>query len=305
MIRQVDCIVIGGGPAGTFCAAALAKYGMDCVLLEKRVIMQGKVCGGGISRFCVHALEQIGYPIAPLLHRGAKIERTITVMGKEKNLDEHWQSERNQAAYAIGISRDVLDELFLQSAISHGVDVRLDAQVSQIEKQDRLYIANEYAAPKVVLACGASNRLLIGKTGVLPAGISAIYQSDAVQQGTFLFDRSPVYADGYGWIFSIGNYQWNVGVWSRRPRSNMKELYQLFSQRQVPQFLGEQAVCVQAPKGALIGAGVAVQQWDENIYLAGDAVNSARLTSGEGIPQAILSGIQTAETVLKEWRRSL
>lgn len=302
-MRKVDCIVIGGGPAGTFCASALADRGVECALLEKRAVMRGKVCGDGISRYGVRVLERVAFPLEPLLHYGVKVECSITIREQERTHEENWLPEPYQAAFAIGISRDALDELFLQSAVSHGVDVRLGTRVSKVGKRGALYTAGGYAAKKVVLACGAGSGLLAGRMDMLPAGISAIFQSDAARQGVFLFDKSLVYADGYAWIFSIGKNLWNVGVWSRRPQPNMKKLYQQFVRTQVLQFLGERAECVRPPKGALIGAGTKIQQWDKNIHLAGDAANGARLASGEGIPQAILSGVQTAETILREWRR--
>lgn len=303
-MNQVDCIIIGGGPAGTFCAAALSTYGMSCVLLEKRVSMQGKVCGGGISRYGVNVLKQIKFPIETLLSHGIKIERSITKRDKKQFHESNWQAEPYQASFAIGICRDTLDELFLQFAISHGVSVCLDTPVSQINKEGKNYIVGEYTTKKVVLACGTGSELIVCKTGKQPAGISSIYRSDYAQQGIFFFDKSRVYADGYAWMFSIGNNLWNVGVWSRKPQPNMKRLYEKFIQTQALQFLGEEAVCIKPPKGGLIGAGDRIQQWDKNIYLIGDATNSARLVSGEGIPQAILSGIQIAKTIISEWRQA-
>ncbi|MBU7033054.1 MAG: NAD(P)/FAD-dependent oxidoreductase [Theionarchaea archaeon] len=44
-----DVIVIGGGPAGAFCAGNLAKEGFSCLLLERSKPYRYKSCGGGIS----------------------------------------------------------------------------------------------------------------------------------------------------------------------------------------------------------------------------------------------------------------
>jgi geranylgeranyl reductase family protein len=44
-----DVIIIGGGPAGAFCAEQLAREGFSCTLLERSKPYRYKSCGGGIS----------------------------------------------------------------------------------------------------------------------------------------------------------------------------------------------------------------------------------------------------------------
>ena len=46
MVRtERDVIVIGAGPAGSICAAYMAKAGIDVLLLDKEIFPRDKVCG--------------------------------------------------------------------------------------------------------------------------------------------------------------------------------------------------------------------------------------------------------------------
>ena len=294
-MKLVDCIVIGGGPAGTFCASTLADKGVKCVLLEKRTAMRGKVCGGGISRPGVRVLEKIGFPVDLLLSKGVKITQRIAIIDGQTQVSPEWKDETAKAAFAIGLSRDALDEAFMQAAQSKGVEVAFGRRIGNLERTNGLFHADAYRAPKVVLAKGA------GAIGgyKLPVGISALFSSASAEPGVFLFDHSAC-PEGYGWIFSIGQGLWNVGVWSRKPPPKLKSLFFGFAQTRVREFLGTNAVCVMPPKGAFIGAGEPVQSADPDVYVVGDAANCAQLSNGEGVPQAILSGIHAANSIVGE-----
>ena len=302
-MRRVDCIIVGGGPAGTFCASTLAEHSISCALVERRASMEGKVCGGGISRYGVQVLNRIGFPVDLLLSYGIKVERSINLLENGTVVEDRWKDTAHKADYAIGIARDDLDAIFLRSAISHGVIVQLGCSVARVEQSDGLYVAGDFTAPIMVLACGATNSLVpaaITTREQLPFGVSALYQSSMPQPGMFVFDYSDAYADGYAWIFSIGTHKWNVGVWSRNPHPDMKALFQHFAQTRMPQLIGVDAVCIQIPKGAFIGTRKNAEKLGNGFYIAGDAAGSAKLSSGEGIPQAILSGIRVAQSILND-----
>ena len=45
IIAERDVIIVGAGPAGSICAAYLAKAGVDVLLLEKDIFPRDKACG--------------------------------------------------------------------------------------------------------------------------------------------------------------------------------------------------------------------------------------------------------------------
>ncbi len=56
-IVDTDALVIGGGPAGSTCARALRRSGMDVAVLDKQAFPRDKVCAGWITPAVVNALE--------------------------------------------------------------------------------------------------------------------------------------------------------------------------------------------------------------------------------------------------------
>ena len=54
-----DAIVVGSGPAGSFCAWRLAAAGASVLLLEKARLPRPKVCGGALSRKALQLASRI------------------------------------------------------------------------------------------------------------------------------------------------------------------------------------------------------------------------------------------------------
>ena len=48
-MSRFDIVIIGGGPGGLSCAAALAREGAKVVLLERKQNIGSKTCAGGIT----------------------------------------------------------------------------------------------------------------------------------------------------------------------------------------------------------------------------------------------------------------
>jgi len=67
-------------------------------------------------------------------------------------------------------------------------------------------------------------------------------------------------------------------------------------------YLGGNVVYAQSPRGALIGAGGKMPCHETGMYFCGDTARAASISNGEGIPQAVLSGIQTAKNILADGR---
>lgn len=61
-MRQVEVLIVGGGPAGLACARALALRGQRAVVLERRRWPVDKVCGEGLMPAGRAILERLGVP---------------------------------------------------------------------------------------------------------------------------------------------------------------------------------------------------------------------------------------------------
>ena len=61
MVRtERDVIVIGAGPAGSICAAYMAKAGIDVLLLDKEIFPRDKVCGDILQEGIVAHVDALG-----------------------------------------------------------------------------------------------------------------------------------------------------------------------------------------------------------------------------------------------------
>ena len=71
--KIVDALVIGGGPAGTSAAIALATARVPTVLCEAKTYPHPKVCGEFLSPECANLLESLGLPRLLPERRAAQI----------------------------------------------------------------------------------------------------------------------------------------------------------------------------------------------------------------------------------------
>jgi flavin-dependent dehydrogenase len=55
-----DVVIVGGGPAGSACALALARAGVEVTVVERRAFPRRKVCGEYLNGGAVAALDDLG-----------------------------------------------------------------------------------------------------------------------------------------------------------------------------------------------------------------------------------------------------
>ena len=79
MMRKIDVLVIGAGPAGTVCGSLLRQAGVECVLVDQASFPRDKVCGGGLTVKAWRLLDQllpgIEYDYSPVKHLRLRYEQ--------------------------------------------------------------------------------------------------------------------------------------------------------------------------------------------------------------------------------------
>jgi menaquinone-9 beta-reductase len=127
----VDVAVVGGGPAGSTCAAFCASAGLHVLVLERERFPREKVCGDCLNPACWPVLErlQVAEHVYQLPH--AKLERVefIAIDGESIYVD---LPSGNKSE--IAVKRSLFDNVLLTRARELGAEVREATTVSSVEK---------------------------------------------------------------------------------------------------------------------------------------------------------------------------
>ncbi|MGO9326001.1 MAG: NAD(P)/FAD-dependent oxidoreductase [Terracidiphilus sp.] len=148
--REVDHLVIGGGPAGAMVALRLVAAGRDVVLIEKEPGPHHKVCGEFLSREAVDYLHQAG--VNPL-DLGATTICSLRLSAGGKTITASLPFE------GLSLSRCVLDAALLARAEESGCQILRGSAVESLISEGKNWIAslnngNSLRASNVFLATG-------------------------------------------------------------------------------------------------------------------------------------------------------
>jgi geranylgeranyl reductase family protein len=289
-----DAIVVGSGPAGSFCAWRLAAGGASVLLLEKARLPRPKVCGGALSR---KALQLAGCDLSPIVHNAVR-RATITWRGEtsaEVVLDD---------VGACTTVRAEFDAFLARRAEAAGADLR-DGTAFQdaLDEGDTIAVktsAGSFRTRHLIGADGVGSQVrkrVFGDTAVrqVPSVEVLLRVSDATLAGFHdraLFDLGGM-ERGYGWIFPKRDHL-NVGIYSPLGGRQMRAQLDAFLQLHEPLRGAE----------VLSRVGYAIPLFDRRRRIArgrtlllGDAAGCAEGVYGEGIYFAMTTGRLAAEAI--------
>ena len=143
MVNEV--LVLGGGLAGGSAAARLAQANVPVHLLERETGPHDKICGEFLSIEAQADLREIG--LDPARFGAVPIDRVRLVRGER-------MIEAALPFLALGISRKVLDEALLETAIAAGARVQRGVRVTGIGEGEAITDAGPHPAQTILLATG-------------------------------------------------------------------------------------------------------------------------------------------------------
>lgn len=118
---RYDAIIIGGGPAGSSAAIALARQGRAVAIIEKSAFPRSKVCGEFISPVNLALLDRLGVGDAVRGLAGPEIRRLALFAAGPGIVAGMPRAATDAFGRALG--RDVLDTLLLETAAEAGATV--------------------------------------------------------------------------------------------------------------------------------------------------------------------------------------
>ncbi|MBD1925495.1 FAD-dependent oxidoreductase [Trichocoleus sp. FACHB-90] len=293
--------VIGAGPAGCSAGYHLAKSGHQVTLIDKESFPRDKICGDGVSLQSVQALSTMGIYPQDIKRKVSEFTPINGLVLGVSNGNYHMQTTELEG-YCI--PRFVFDNLLYERAINAGC-VPSTQRISNIDRHHQeLYNDFDFIIDARGVYAGDANAIAIRaywsvKLEDFPQAYLSLAQ--------IYFDKS-LGVNGYGWIFPVdikaGLVKLNVGVgiWIdeyTKMNKNIIRIFDEFVQRneQMKELLSK-IVSKQKPKAyplatALKGNRVS----DGKILKIGDAANLTDPLTGEGIANAILSGLYVTQAI--------
>lgn len=323
---KTKVIIMGAGPAGAGTSIYLTKAGIPHVIIEKETFPRDKVCGDACSGKTVFVLRKANPEWIKEVFRQPEnytpSHGIVFVAPNGKALDIPYNPNRVEGEEAPGFTtpRLIFDNFLFEKLPSEHTTIFQQSSVKSIERKDGQVIVTfvtggttyEVTAPLIVGADG--DKSMVRKTFVSDnnntkayavglrayyKGVTGMHQEQFIELH-FLKELLP----GYFWIFPLPNGMINVGVGIlseqiRDKKINLREqmLHAIKTNPNIKHRF-ENAELVDKIQGW--GLPMCTERMSisgDNYLLTGDAASLIDPFSGEGIGNALYSGMLAAYAI--------
>lgn len=322
--EQADIIIIGAGPAGATCALQLRHAPhLRVILLDKATFPRTKVCGDAIgghsmkllAKHCPELVED--FRTFPLKTR---TRQTQFFVNHQKPFLIKWVNE----AYCC--TRTDFDNFLFQGVKKYAKNVEIveGFSVHQIEQNtEGVTVFNKdasksYSAKIIIGADGAHSVVAKQLTDTRmehhhhSAAVRTYFEGvTAMDENTTEVYVSKAFTPGYFWVFPVSETVVNVGFGmlseevSKRDINLRKALFEFIEQTPVLKAKFNSAKQIGKIEGFGLPMGTRqVPMSGDGFLLTGDAASLIDPASGDGIGNAIASGIFASEKAIKAFEKN-
>ena len=245
MIREVDILIVGAGPAGCAAAYDLAQAGKHVILLDKRSFPRHKPCACGLTRKTLKALR---YSVDPVIERVC--HEIVLQQGSSDTTDTDVRVKTRNPICAMAVrerfDKFCLDQTLLSARQGGSVELRKIDRITALRESPD-FIELDVATPRgpetlrapILIGADGSNgqtrrlhRLDNHGEALSPSAQEDGFALEATVPYTSLpatlpngarphdlvFDFAPL-PGGYGWLFPKADHI-NIGVGAFAPTKN-------------------------------------------------------------------------------------
>lgn len=312
-MRSVDVVVVGAGPAGTAAAITAARSGLDVLVVDKATFPRDKICGDGLTTGALRHLEHLGLQPSDVASWTTAQDCWIR---SPSGRTIRFSLPEGDGQYAAVATRRDLDSALVDLARKQGADV-LDghAVTAARELVDSVELdVDGIGAVRARWAVGADGMWspLRKQLGVAAEG----YRGEWHAFRQYVSNVGPVAArdlyvsfeadlvPGYFWSFPLPEGRANIGFGIQRGGAHstrdMKHLWPaLLDRPHIRAVLGPDVTADEPHRAWPIPARVdSLPPVTRRTLFVGDAVAACDVMTGEGIGQALVTGIRAAESVI-------
>ncbi len=311
-------VIVGAGPAGTAAAITLARAGRSVTVIDKATFPRDKCCGDGLTTGCLRRLQTLG-----LDPRNVESWQDVNdvYVGAPSSRVAHFPLPKGQGKFAAVARRKDLDNALVSLARDTGVVV-LEGRTLIGATQDAdgvtLHIEGhqDMRADYVIGADGMWSALRKHLSGPVQGGPTSPYLGEWHAYRQYFsnvhtsesrdlwvwFEKDLL--PGYAWCFPLpdGTVNFGFGI-ERTPdvaTKTMKATWaSLLERPHIRQVLGDAPIAEDSPKAWPIPCGVTHAALTSGRALfVGDAALAGDVLTGEGIGQALQTGMAAARAIL-------
>jgi geranylgeranyl reductase family protein len=165
----VDVAIVGGGPAGSTCAAFCAAAGLRTVLFEREKFPREKVCGDCINPACWPVLRRLAVLERVRVLPYGKLDRVeFIAIGGQKVIVDLPRGDESE----IAIKRSLFDNLLLNRARELGAEIHEQSIVTALGKTAwhnwKIDIGGQSIEARVLVGADGRNSTVARLCNLLP-----------------------------------------------------------------------------------------------------------------------------------------
>jgi menaquinone-9 beta-reductase len=295
-MQPFDVAIVGGGPAGSSCAASCAMAGFRTLMLDREKFPREKVCGDCLNPSCWSVLERLSLvkKVCDLPHSKLCSVAFIAIDGREVTVDLP-----SGADGEISVKRSLFDDLLLRRARELGTEIHEQITVTGLRRNDHWNIetaSGDFFQARILIGADGRNSTVAHLCNLLPRPTRervALQAHIPLPRGFGNRIVLQFLREGYSGQAPVNETQLNLCLVGTPPTiSRLRRWAECQFHLPANQSWRTITPLTRSP----------VPSAHENLFFIGDAARVVEPFTGEGIYYALRSGELAAEAVAKVLR---